>query len=545
MDYQTLYRRWRPRGFNDFVGQNHVVTTLSNAIEANRVAHAYLFTGPRGTGKTSAAKILAKALNCSQSKGLDPCDQCPNCIQINEGTFMDVIEIDGASNRGIDEIRELREKVKFAPAEGKFKIYIIDEVHMLTAEAFNALLKTLEEPPKFVVFILATTEVHKIPATILSRCQRFDFKRFTIPEIEGRLVQILNVEKVKAEGNALKLIAEHSEGGMRDAISLLEQAMAHCGEMLAEADVRAILGLIDTEVIGNIAGAILGHDPGKALAILSEVCLDGKDLFQFGRSLIAYFREKLLVAVTAGSRRNSGAAESFSATEMIRIIETLATATNEVKRSLQSSLPLELAFIKLTAGQPGSGEPGSIVSLESRVAKLENILQDRTSAPPKVRPEAALLPESASPVKPGAESLKAKENPVPPPTQTVVIATAGNSETFTLWPAFIEAIKKKKRTLAALIQEGKPVNFNGRELVVGLPPNLKFHLENLNVPQNKELLEGILKEVCGQPVSLSCMPLSDETTVTTKIEPTAKEPDLVNEAVKLFGGQAKPLSKEE
>jgi DNA polymerase-3 subunit gamma/tau len=533
MDYQTLYRRWRPRSFTDFVGQSHVVTTLSNAIDGNRVAHAYLFTGPRGTGKTSAAKILSKALNCRQPKGLEPCDQCSNCTQINEGTFLDVIEIDGASNRGIDEIRDLREKVKFAPAEGKYKIYIIDEVHMLTAEAFNALLKTLEEPPKFVVFILATTEVHKIPATILSRCQRFDFKRFTIPEIEGRLLQILDAEGVKAEGNALKLVAEHSEGGMRDAISLLEQTLAHSGERITEADVRAILGLIDTEVIGNIARAILERDPGKALSILSEVCLDGKDLFQFGRSLITYFREELLATVTYGSSGKSGATENFSASEIIWIIETLSTATNEVKKSLQSSLPLELAFIKLTAGHINSGD------LESRVAKLENLFQDRTSVPAKARSEAAPLPEPAPVVKPIVDGLKVKETSSPPTTG--VIPAGAGTETFTQWPVFIEAVKKKKRTLAALIQEGKPVSFNGCELVVGLPPNMKFHLENLGMPQNKELLESILKEVCGQPVSLSCVPLSGET-APSNTEPAANEPDLVNQAVKLFGGQAKPLS---
>jgi DNA polymerase-3 subunit gamma/tau len=526
------------------VGQSHVVTTLSNAIDGNRVAHAYLFTGPRGTGKTSAAKVFSKALNCANPKGLDPCDQCPNCIQINEGTFLDVIEIDGASNRGIDEIRDLREKVKFAPAEGKYKIYIIDEVHMLTAEAFNALLKTLEEPPKFVVFILATTEVHKIPATILSRCQRFDFKRFTIPEIEGRLVQILSAEKVKAEGDALKLIAEHSEGGMRDAISLLEQAMAHSGEMLTESDVRAILGLIDTEVIEKIAGAILQRDPGQALGILSEVCLDGKDLFQFGRSLVAYFREKLLAAVTT---KKTGTTEGFSTAELIRMIETIANATNEVKRSLQSSLPLELAFIKLTAGPAASGELESRSALESRVAKLENLLQAGASVLPRVKPETAPLPGPSGNVKTTSDTTKPNEISTPPPVAAAaaVAASAGSgTESFKEWPNFIEAVKKKKRTLAALIQEGKPVSYNGRELVVGLPPNLKFHLENLAVPQNKELLEGILKEVCGQPITLSCIPLSNDGG-TPATESASSEPDLVNEAVKLFGGQAKPLSKEE
>jgi len=290
MEYQALYRRWRPRSFADFVGQSHVVTTLVHALESDRVAHAYLFTGPRGTGKTSTAKILAKALNCTQPQGIEPCDHCLNCTRINEGTFLDVIEIDAASNRGIDEIRDLREKVKFAPGEGKFKIYIIDEVHMLTTEAFNALLKTLEEPPQFVVFILATTEVHKLPLTIISRCQRFDFKRFTVEEIYGRLAEVVAAEGIPAEKEALTLVAQYAEGGMRDALSILEQSLAHCREKLLEADVRAILGLIDREEINKLATAIQERNTQAALAILADVSQNGKDLFQFGRSLIQHFR---------------------------------------------------------------------------------------------------------------------------------------------------------------------------------------------------------------------------------------------------------------
>jgi DNA polymerase-3 subunit gamma/tau len=531
MDYQTLYRRWRPRNFNDFVGQSHVVTTLSNAIEANRVAHAYLFTGPRGTGKTSAAKIFAKALNCERPNGCQPCDECSSCARINEGIFLDVLEIDGASNRGIDEIRELREKVKFAPAEGKYKIYIIDEVHMLTAEAFNALLKTLEEPPKFVVFILATTEVHKIPPTILSRCQRFDFKRFTVSEIEGRLLQILDAEGVKAADNALRLIAEHSEGGMRDAIGLLEQALAHSQDALKESDVRAILGLIDDEVITGIADAIRKRDTREALTILSDVCLDGKDLFQFGRSLIAYFREQLFTSLTANPKGKGAPGNESSACDLIRIIETLASATNEVKKSLQSSLPLELALIKLTADQVTTGD------LEARVVKLEKLLQDLSSA--KRNPKAPSVSEPVSPA--GSNTVSSKPTIDVNQPRTDVTPDIAETE-FGQWPVFLEAVKKKKRTLAALIQEGKPLSYNGRQLLVGLPSHLKFHLENLMLPQNKELLEGIIQEICGANVSLACVPLPEEPPSKARAE---NKPDLLNETVKLFGGEVRPLPEEE
>ncbi len=530
MDYQTLYRRWRPRDFNDFVGQSHVVTTLSNAIEANRVAHAYLFTGPRGTGKTSTAKIFAKALNCESPKGFQPCDECSCCTRINEGTFLDVLEIDGASNRGIDEIRDLREKVKFAPAEGKYKIYIIDEVHMLTAEAFNALLKTLEEPPKFVVFILATTEVHKIPPTILSRCQRFDFKRFTTSEITGRLLQILESEGVVAEDNALRLIAEHSEGGMRDAISLLEQALAHREDILKESDVRAILGLIDDEIILRISDSIRKRDTREALTILGNVAADGKDLFQFGRSLIIHFRKQLLNGLTTDLKEKDNLENDFSTEDIIHIIEILAAANNEVKRSLQSSLPLELAFIKLTTVQASGND------LETRVAKLEKLLQGQ------LQPRSRMNSAEAEPAKSAGLSVTTSKSPDIPISPAINLAKGNPQTEFAQWPEFLEAVKKKKRTLAALIQEGKPVSFNGDLLVVGLPPQLKFHLENLMLPQNKELLESVIQETCGKKICLSCIPMPDEAEAKIRTEET---PSPLNEAVRLFGGEVRPLQKEE
>jgi DNA polymerase-3 subunit gamma/tau len=538
MEYQTLYRRWRPHGFSDLVGQEHVVTTLSNAILTQRVAHAYLLTGPRGTGKTSIAKILAKALNCENLQGANPCDQCSSCVRINEGVFMDVMEIDAASNRGIDEIRDLREKVKFAPAEGKYKIYIIDEVHMLTAEAFNALLKTLEEPPQSVVFILATTEVHKIPLTILSRCQRFDFKRFTISEIKGRLQQILDAEGAKYSGEALELIAEHAEGGMRDAVSLLEQVLAHSREMVAESDVRAILGLIDEEEIARIAQALGNRDTAEALRILSEISLNGKDLFQFGRSLVQYYRNLLLNSLGGG---DSSKGNQTGPEDLVHVIEEIAAATAEVKKSIQGPLPLELAFIKLTALRTDPTD------LEARIRKLETLVAEghiaiQTAVPATTNNSPAVGANTQNSQADAA--VPTKKVPSSTPTRkTATVASGTNCN----WEEFLEAVKKKKRTLAALIQEGKPLQFTTSELTVGLPSNLKFHLDNLSLPQNREIIEGILQDFTGGTVKFTCVPVNANEPIGEPGNQSRKsnEPEILSKAVQLFGGEVRPVSKED
>lgn len=536
MEYRALYRRWRPRGFLDFVGQAHVITTLMHAIESDRVAHAYLFAGPRGTGKTSTAKIFAKALNCESPQGAEPCDQCSNCQRINEGIFMDVLEIDGASNRGIDEIRELREKIKFSPAEGKFKIYIIDEVHMLTMEAFNALLKTLEEPPSFVVFILATTEVHKLPLTILSRCQRFDFKRFTPEEIHGRLQTILSAEGYEADEGALNLIARHAEGGMRDALSLLEQCLAHTRERLGEKDVRAILGLIDQEVIEKMAEAITKGQTETVLKILKDVTLDGKDLFQFGQGMVDYFRTELL------DRLSGARSGPLSIEALVRLIEILAAAAQDVKKSFQNGLPLELALIKLTTSQWHEED------LAARVARLEQTLEKLTHADS----QAPLTAVPSKPTWPAVDS--APERSAPKAVAGGLLQKASpvhrqaemDSSAFD-WEGFLEAVKERKRTVGALIQEGKAVYFDGRELRVEFPPHLKFHIENLALPHNRELLENILQQLLGREIRISCVPQESNPRTETAATGTRRQenPDVLQQAVALFGGTVKPIHKEE
>ena len=296
MSYQALYRKFRPQEFEDVKGQEHIVTTLKNQIKADRIGHAYLFCGTRGTGKTTVAKIFAKAVNCEHPVDGSPCGECPSCRAITEGSSMNVIEIDAASNNGVDNIRQIREEVTYRPTEGRYKVYIIDEVHMLSTGAFNALLKTLEEPPSYVIFILATTEAHKIPITILSRCQRYDFHRISIDTIAARLSELLKVEGVEAEEKAIRYVAKAGDGSMRDALSLLDQCIAfYLGQTLTYDKVLDVLGAVDTEVFSKLLRKVLAGDVTSAIRILEDLIVGGRELSQFVGDFTWYMRNLLLV----------------------------------------------------------------------------------------------------------------------------------------------------------------------------------------------------------------------------------------------------------
>ena len=360
MSYTALYRKFRPDTFEEVKGQDHIVTTLRNQIKADRIGHAYLFTGTRGTGKTSIAKLFAKSVNCEHPVDGSPCGTCRSCQTIASGASVNVIEIDAASNNGVDNIREIIEEVSYSPVEGKYKVYIIDEVHMLSIGAFNALLKTLEEPPSYVIFILATTEVHKIPITILSRCQRYDFKRITIEIIADRLRELMDKEQVQVEEKALRYIAKTADGSMRDALSLLDQCIAfHFGEKLTYDKVLDVLGAVDTEVFARLIELIQSHDITGCISLLEEVVMQGRELTQFVTDITWYLRNLLLVKTSDSDIedvidvssdnlvRLKSEAETMDAEEIMRYIRIFSELSGQIKYATQKRILIEMTLIKL------------------------------------------------------------------------------------------------------------------------------------------------------------------------------------------------------
>ena len=359
MSYTALYRKFRPDEFEDVKGQDAIVRTLKNQINADRIGHAYLFCGTRGTGKTTVAKIFAKAVNCEHPVDGSPCGECAMCRSIAAGTSMNVIEIDAASNNGVDNIREIREEVAYRPTEGKYKVYIIDEVHMLSIGAFNALLKTLEEPPSYVIFILATTEAHKIPITILSRCQRYDFRRISIETISDRLMELMEKENVEVEERAIRYIAKAADGSMRDALSLLDQCIAfYLGQKLTYDHVLEVLGAVDTEVFSKLLRKVLAEDVAGAISQLEELVIEGRDLGQFVNDFTWYLRNLLLLKgsddmeeVLDMSSENMALlkeeARLVEADVLMRYIRIFSELSNQVKYSSQKRILIEIAIIKL------------------------------------------------------------------------------------------------------------------------------------------------------------------------------------------------------
>lgn len=588
MAYVALYRKWRPQGFDSLVGQEAVRTALTNALETGRIAHAYLFAGPRGTGKTSTAKILAKAVNCEHGPTPNPCNKCQNCVRINDGTSMDVFEIDAASNRGIDEIRDLREKVAFAPVNGRYKVYIIDEVHMLTTEAFNALLKTLEEPPPHVIFILATTEPHKIPATIHSRCQRFDFKRVTDSDIVKRLREVADGSGIAADDDALQLIAVQADGGMRDALSLLDQCGVMAERVTAET-VRSVLGIVGREALRELVKAVGEGNVPKALELLEALLAGGKDVKQIITELAEYLRAVLLYKASpeyreiylTDTKEAIAAMEGlFSTDRLMAAQERLHQCMLELRQSVRGRIAAEMCLFDLCRV-----EGSTLAALTARVEKLEAMLAGRIPVIQQTVPaapvhqdypqQAAAAPETgpkfgyvldeghgihteapkpqpqkpaaeAENYQPAAEPVKAMPVKKAAPVQNAEPAPIMEADAAAgdLWQQVLEILKtEKKRSMVACAAGGRAVSYVNGILTVAFKN--KFNCKRMNADDYKKAFEAVLLRLARCEVRLNCV---EEAGLVQKppAPAPAKEQEeelepVVKKAMAAFGGTLQKL----
>jgi len=553
MDYLIFARKFRPQTFDEIVGQETITTTLKNAIRQERVPQSFLFSGPRGVGKTSTARILAKALNCKDGPTETPCGKCVSCKEIEQGSSMDVLEIDGASNRGIEEIRGLRETVKFKPSAGNFKIYIIDEVHMLTTEAFNALLKTLEEPPSHVKFIFATTEAYKVPLTILSRCQRFQFKRISVAEVAEKLGKIAQKEKLKYEKNALLMIAKATEGALRDAESLLDQLASFSDGEIKEADVLTLLGLASETLYVDVLSAIRSKKGDEIFGLVKKLYEEGADLGQFAKGLFEVFRH-LLVLKTAPKadtlidasaemlKQLRGLAEDFSAGELLLALSILQNLQVQLRRPVASpKLLAEAALLKL-------------VYLDG-LKPVETLIQSAPSGT-RVLPatpaseKKTIKPVSIETPTPAGEEVP-REVPAPvslKPAAAHVSRREGAHEGLTLndvervWPQVIECVKAKRMSLSLYLSEAEPAELDGTVIVLGLPSEFRFHKEMLEKETNKQFIEEAFSQALGHKVRIQCVVTEREGVIQeaapgmVSVSKDEDVPDIVSKALEIFDG---------
>ena len=546
MAYISFTLKYRPRNFEDIVGQEHVSRTLRNALSNSRVAHAYLFAGPRGTGKTTTARVLARALNCVEGPTPSPCGVCDLCRAVDEGRAMDIIEIDAASNRGIDDIRELREKVKYSPAEARCKLYILDEVHMLTTEAFNALLKTLEEPPDHAFFTLLTTESHKIPPTILSRCQRFEFRPVSLPDMITALRRIVEGEGLVIDDDALAAIAQAADGAMRDAQSILDQVVAFSeGEITLDV-VGTVLGVTAPQTLAEIAEVVADANVVGAFEAVDRLVTEGKDLGRLIEDLTRFFRDLLRLSLGSGAgtwlqlgpqgeQRMKSLAERMGPARLMEAVRTLAELRGKLKSSTQHSLLLELCLARLCCpvqeAAPSPQPAGAPAPRPAAAAKKPPVAAPVPQAP--VAPQAPAAPQAAQqPRQPEAkpvEASEAAEQSVSPPAASPAPAVTGGPLSLqsvqNCWQHLPDYFRRKGHfAVWAILREGTPQQLDGERLTICFPPNRTFHRDKVQNDYNETVCGG-LQELLGHNVSISCrLYEKDEAPAPAPQPPLADEP---------------------